>query len=42
LNRSRQLTYREDGVLLDRLNVTTFEYGPDELGQVPAATACGP
>lgn len=34
------ITYREDGVLLDRLNVTSFEYGPNELGDEPAASAC--
>jgi hypothetical protein len=34
------ITYREDGVLLDKLNVTSFEYGPNELGEEPAASAC--
>lgn len=34
------LTYREDGVLLDKLNVTNYAYGPDELGGEQAAKAC--
>lgn len=34
------ITYREDGVLLDKFNVTTFAYGPNELGGEQAATAC--
>lgn len=38
---SLTITYREDGVLLDKLDVTTFEYGPNELGEEPAVTSCG-
>lgn len=34
------ITYREDGLLLDKLNVTTFTYGPDELGGEQVAAAC--
>jgi hypothetical protein len=34
------ITYREDGVLLDKLNVTSFEYGPNELGEEAAASVC--
>lgn len=34
------VTYREDGLLLDKLNVTSFAYGPTELGDGDAVNAC--
>jgi CubicO group peptidase (beta-lactamase class C family) len=39
------LTYREDGALIDKIGITTYVYGPDELGddaanaQAPASAA---
>ena len=34
------ITYREDGLLLDKLNVTSFAYGPIELGEESAVNTC--
>lgn len=34
------ITYREDGLLLDKLNITSFAYGPMELGEEAAVTSC--
>jgi hypothetical protein len=34
------VTYREDGALLDKLNVTSFAYRPTELGDAAAVNAC--
>lgn len=36
------ITYREDGLLIDKLNVTSYAYGPMELGEDAAVNACGP
>lgn len=36
------ITYREDGLLLDKLNVTSFAYGPMELGEEEAVNICSP
>jgi hypothetical protein len=34
------ITYREDGLLIDKLNLTSFAYGPLELGEADAAISC--
>lgn len=34
------ITYREDGILLDKLNLTSFQYGPTELGEDTAINTC--
>lgn len=34
------ITYREDGALLDKLNITSFGYGPTELGEEAALNLC--
>jgi len=34
------ITYREDGLLLDKLNITSFAYGPMELGEEEAGGTC--
>ena len=34
------ITYREDGLKIDKLNVTSFEYGPTELGEDEAVGLC--
>ena len=36
------ITYREDGLLLDKLNLTSFVYGPEELGEEDASNSCLP
>ena len=35
------IAHREDGLKIDKLNVTTFEYGPTELGEEQAVVLCG-
>jgi hypothetical protein len=39
-NHTLTVTYREDGAQLDRINVTSFIYGPDEAGDGPSINAC--
>ena len=34
------IAYREDGLKIDKLNVTTFGYGPAELGEEQADGLC--
>jgi hypothetical protein len=34
------ITYREDGLLIDKLNITSFAYGPMELGEEAAVNTC--
>jgi (4-O-methyl)-D-glucuronate---lignin esterase len=34
------ITYREDGLLLDKLNITSFAYGPMELGEQESSNSC--
>lgn len=34
------ITYREDGALLDKLNLTSFQYGPEEAGESNAENIC--
>jgi hypothetical protein len=36
------IAYREDGLKIDKLNITTFEYGPTELGEDGPVRNCGP
>lgn len=42
-NHTLTLTYREeDGHLLDKISITSFAYGPEELGYQKALNACTP
>lgn len=34
------LTYREDGAMLDKIGITTYEYGPAELNGKPSENEC--
>jgi dienelactone hydrolase len=34
------ITYREDGLKIDKFNITSFEYGPTELGDGEAVGLC--
>lgn len=36
------ITYREDGLLLDKFSITSFVYGPNELGEEEALNRCAP
>jgi len=38
---SLTVAYREDGLRIDKFNVTTFEYGPSELGDAETVGLCG-
>jgi hypothetical protein len=34
------ITYREDGTMLDKINITSVAYGPDVMGEEDAANRC--
>jgi hypothetical protein len=36
------ITYREDGTMLDKVGITSFAYGPEELGDEEALNICEP